>query len=53
MMQLIFYGYCGSNSEDAVAIDNIVVESSTITTPAPGTSKLFIRIIGNHNSEFI
>jgi hypothetical protein len=37
--QLVFYGYCGSNLEDAIAIDNVVVESFTYTTPAPGTSK--------------
>ncbi|XP_057367019.1 deleted in malignant brain tumors 1 protein-like [Daphnia carinata] len=34
---LIFYGYCGSNFEDAIAIDNILVESSTYTTQAPGS----------------
>ncbi|KZS19005.1 Seizure 6-like protein [Daphnia magna] len=34
---LVFYGYCGSNYEDAVAIDNIFVESSTYTTQAPAS----------------
>lgn len=37
--QLVFYGYCGSNYEDAVAIDNIFVESSTYTTQAPASGK--------------
>jgi hypothetical protein len=30
--QLIFYGYCGSNIEDAIAIDNIVLETQDIST---------------------
>ncbi|XP_046656436.1 uncharacterized protein LOC124349688 [Daphnia pulicaria] len=29
---LIFYGYCGSNNEDAIAIDDIVLETHDIST---------------------
>ncbi|KAI9550977.1 hypothetical protein GHT06_005450 [Daphnia sinensis] len=35
--ELVFYGYCGSNYEDAIGLDNILVESSTYTTQAPGS----------------
>lgn len=40
MKQLIFYGFCGSSLEDAVAIDNIVVDSTdSSTTEGPGLGK--------------
>lgn len=30
--QLAFYGYCGKNLEDAIAIDNVVVDTPPLTT---------------------
>lgn len=30
--QLIFYAYCGSDDEDAVAVDDIVVKSADTPT---------------------
>lgn len=33
--QIIFYGYCGYNYEDAIAIDNILLVSGSASTPLP------------------
>ena len=36
--QLAFYGYCGKNLEDAIAIDNVVVDTPPATTTSPSTT---------------
>lgn len=40
VLQLIFYGYCGSNVDDAIAIDDIVVESTLTTTTESATDQV-------------
>ena len=38
-MQLVFYGFCGSNSEDAIALDDIFIgpDASLTTTTSMST----------------
>lgn len=37
LLQLIFYGYCGGNSEDAIAIDDILFNSSITEQGTPNS----------------
>lgn len=41
----MFYGYCGENSEDAIAIDNIVIQPEMLKILANGT--------GNKKRDFL
>nr|CAH0099287.1 unnamed protein product [Daphnia galeata] len=49
VLELIFYGYCGSNIEDAIAIDDIVLDTRDISTAEDG----YIHVQDDGNWMFI